>query len=463
MVRDSSGDSISMGALRVLGTVLNRMGLRGLGKTFDGMRDMTQALGYKKDLGSEDYAARYARNGVSNRLVNIFPKATWAAGCEVIEIEDPFKITPFEQEMIDLDEKVHFWNAFLRADVLAGLDRYSVIVIGAPGAMDAPLPDGAGSIDGIGYLMPYRESHARIQITVNDPKNPRFGQAEMYMITHVQDGTIGTAANSVERRVHWSRVLHIVHERLDSNLYGPPDLENVWNYLDDLDKVVGGGSEAFWKTVYQGMQLDIDPEMDLTPEAKEDMSRQIDEFEANLRRVFRTRGVKATTLGASATDFGPQAEAIINLICATKGIPKRIFMGSERGELASAQDKASWDDEIDDRREQFAWPAVVKPFVDRLIEKNYLSKPANPFFVRWPERNKMTVPEKAVVAQRLASLNKNMGVAVVGPDDIRDKILGWDKLKENVPVPMDQAPGPPPVKRPNKTQRSEGDVTEVRS
>ena len=139
MVRDSSGDSISMGALRVLGTVLNRMGLRGLGKTFDGMRDMTQALGYKKDLGSEDYAARYARNGVSNRLVNIFPKATWAAGCEVIEIEDPFKITPFEQEMIDLDEKVHFWNAFLRADVLAGLDRYSVIVIGAPGAMDAPL------------------------------------------------------------------------------------------------------------------------------------------------------------------------------------------------------------------------------------------------------------------------------------------------------------------------------------
>jgi len=451
-----------IGLMRVLSTMLNRLGLRGTGQTFGGMRDMTQALGYKPDLSAEDYAARYARNGVSNRLINIFPKATWAAGCEILEIEDPFKITPFEQEILDLDEKIHFWNAFLRADVLAGLERYSVLVIGAPGAMDSPLPDGGGSLDGIAYLMPYRESHARIQQTVNDPKNPRFGQAEIYKISHLQEGILGQGTTTVDRDVHWSRVLHIVHEKLDSNLYGPPDLENVWNYLDDLDKVVGGGSEAFWKTVYQGMQLDIDPEMDLTPEAKQDLSDQIDEFEANLRRVFRTRGVKASTLGASATDFSPQAEAIINLICATKGIPKRIFMGSERGELASAQDKASWDDEIDDRREQFAWPAVVKPFVDRLIEKNYISKPAAKFFVRWPERNKMTVPEKAVVAQRLASLNKNMGVAVVGPDDLRDKILGWDKLKEVVPVPADQAPGPPPEKQSKKTQRMEGDLDEVR-
>ena len=447
-----------MTSMRMLGTILNRMGLTGIGKTFEGLRNMFAALGYKREIGTSDYQLRFQRGGISTRIVTIFPKATWAAGCEILEIEDPFKITPFEQAVLDLDEKTHFWNAFLRADILAGLERYSVIVIGAPGALDTPLPDGKGSLDGLAYLMPYKESHAKIQTTVNDVHDPRFGQAEIYQITHVQEGVIGQAANSVERQVHWSRIIHIVHDKLESNLYGPPELENVWNYLDDLDKVVGGGSEAFWKTVYQGMQLDIDKDMELSQEAKDDMSQQIDEFEANLRRVFRTRGVKASTLGASATDFGPQAEAVINLICSTKGIPKRIFMGSERGELASAQDKASWDDEIDDRRAQFAWPAVVKPFIDRLIEKNYLPKPASDFFVRWPERNKMTVPEKAIVAQRLSSMNKNMGTPVVGPNDIRDKILGWDELKEKVPMPTVESPGAPPAKQPKKTPQSPGDT-----
>lgn len=459
--------------LRVLGSVLSRMTLRGVGKTFEGLRDMWQALGYKEELGPADYDRRYARGGIAKRVMNVQPKGTWPAGCEILENEDPNVVTPFEQAVLDLDAQVHFWNHFLRADILAGFERYAVIVIGAPGAMDSPLPDGEGSLEGIQYLMPYRESHARIQKLVTDTKNKRFGQPETYQITHTMEGILGDAAQSVERLVHWSRVIHVVDERLESNVFGPPRLEDVWNYLDDLDKVVGGGSEAFWKTVYQGMQLDIDPEMDLTQEAKDDMTRQIDEFEMNLRRVFRTRGVKATTLGTSAVDFGPQAEAIINLICTTKAVPKRIFLGSERGELASSQDKATWDDEIDLRREQFAWPVVVKPFIDRLIEHNYLPKPAKAYRVRWPERNKMTAPDKAIVAQRLASLNKNMGVPVVTPDDIRDKVLGWDVLseeqekeiteavKDNMPK---QTPinGPPPAENPKKTQQSEGDVTTVR-
>jgi len=460
-----------VGAMRFMSTLLNRMGLRGIGKTFDGLRDMYTALGYKKELSPADYQLRYQRGGISKRLMSIVPKATWAAGCEILEIEDPLKTTTFEEAILDLDKQVHFWNAFLRADILAGFERYAVIFIGGPGQMDKALPDGGGDIKGIQYLMPFRESHAKIQTVVSDPRNPRFGHAEMYQLTMAQEGTVGAAAKSVERLVHWSRIIHVVDERLESNLYGPPRLEDVWNYLDDLDKIVGGGAEAFWKTVYQGMQLDIDKDMDLTPEAKDDLSKQIDEFEAGMRRAFRTRGVKVNTLGSDTTDFGPQIEAIVNLICSTKGIPKRIFLGSERGELASSQDKATWDDEIDDRRNQFAWPVVVKPFVDRLIEKNYLPTPVDEYFVRWPERNKMTVPEKAVVAQRLASLNKNMGVAVVSPSDIRDKVLGWDNLTEDVPVPGDQGAGPvngdingpPPEKQPNKTQQSQGDVMETRS
>ena len=456
-------DMSNIGALRFMSTLIDRMRFSGVGKTFGGVRDMWNALGYKRELGAEDYERRFKRGGIAKRIVTIHPKATWAAGCEVVESPKPFKMTPFEQACRDLDAQVHFWNAFLRGDILAGKERYSVIVIGAPGSMDSPLPDGQGDLKNIAYLMPYAESHAKIQKVVTDTKDPRFGQAAMYKISHVQEGILSDAASTVDREVHWSRVLHIVHDKLESNLTGPPDLEDVWNYLDDLDKVLGGGSEAFWKTVYQGMQLDIDKDMDLDQEAKDEISDQIDEFEANLRRVFRTRGVKATTLGASVSDFGPQVSSIVSMICATKAIPQRIFIGSERGELASQQDKASWDDEIDDRRSQFAFPEVVKPFIQRLIDHNYLPKPTEEFYVAWPERNKMTMEQKAVVAQRLASLNKNMSMAVVGPEDLRDKVLGWPKLAEKVTVPEDKPiNGPPPAKQPNKTQQSQGDTTETR-
>lgn len=463
-------ENSAIGVFRAMTSVLSRMRLA-TGVTFGGLRDLYQALGYKRNLTTDDYYARYERGDISTRLVEIHPKATWASGCEILELQDPENWTEFEKAVVKLDNKIHFWNAFLRADILAGLDTYSVIFIGAKGNPESPLSQGDGTIDGIGYLMPYRRKNAKIASIVSDTKNPRFGQPEFYMLHFQPDGEEEAVMSAGTRKVHWSRIIHIADNLLESNISGVPRLQNVWNRLDDLDKIVGGGSEAFWKTVYQGMQLDVDKDMDLDEDAKKELSKQIDEFEANMRRVFRTRGVKANALDVQTAEFGNQMQAIIDLICATKGIPKRIFMGSERGELASAQDKASWDDEIDDRRAQFAWPRVVKPFIDRLIEHNYLPKPKGDYFVQWPERMKMTPTDKAVIAQRLASLNKNMGTVVIAPSDIRDRVLGWDPLsdeqKKEVPdtalLPQTRPVGPPPEAQPNKSQQSAGDVTEVRS
>jgi len=458
------------GVMRTLNYVLSRMKLS-TGTTFNGLRDLYSALGYKRDLGYSDYELRYRRGDISTRLVEIHPKATWASGCEILEVQDPEEFTDFEKAVLELDDKVHFWNAFLRTDILAGLEEYAVLYIGASGATDKPLKKGDGTTNGIGYLMPYRKSNALIHSVVSDVFNPRYGQPEFYSIqSKLESGIAASSAEVKTLKVHWTRVIHVADNLLESNISGTPRLENVWNRLDDLDKIVGGGSEAFWKTVYQGMQLDVDKDMDLDEDAKRELSTQIDEFEANMRRVFRTRGVTANPLGVQVADFGQQMHAVIDMIAATKGIPKRILLGSERGELASAQDKASWDDEIDDRRAQFAWPRVVKPFIDRLIEYEYLPKPKDSYFVQWPERTKMTPTDKAVIAQRLASLNKNMGVPVVVPSDIRDRVLGWDPLtddqKQEIPpeaINPARAVGPPPEKQPNKSQQSEGDVTEVRS
>jgi hypothetical protein len=149
-----------------------------------------------------------------------------------------------------------------------------------------------------------------------------------------------------------------------------------------------------------------------------------------MRRIFKTRGVKVNSLGADTSDFSPQAHTILDLICGTIKCPKRIFLGSERGELASSQDRENWNDRIANRQKAFAFPFVVKPLVERLLAYNYLSKPSDPFFVRWSLASTLSLKDKSEITERLSKANTNLGETVVTASDLRDKVLGWDALEE---------------------------------
>lgn len=448
-----------VGVLRLASTILNRMKLRGSG-LFGGKRNTYEALGYVDNPTLYDYELRYDRGDIAARIVEVHAKATWTAGIEIIETETPDKYTLFEKRVALLAEKLNLWSVLLRADILSGIGEYSVVLIGAPGSLDQPLPDGKRDINRLLYLTPVRQSNASIEKYVEDTRNPRFGQPEYYQLSNLVPGS------AITRRVHHSRILHVAEATGDSLVKAAPRLKKVFNRLDDLDKIVGGGSEAFWKSVYQGMQLDVDPEVDFDEDQKNELSKQVDEFEHNMRRVFRTRGVTVNTLGVEVADFSPQAYTIIDLICGTIEVPKRIFLGSERGELASSQDQESWESTIAQRRANFAWPLVVKPLIQRLIDYNYLPKPATgEFRVSWPERNELSNKDKAVVAQRLATVNKMMGMPVFSDGDIRDKVMGWDLLtdeeKKKIPIPGGSTVrenGPPPDGQDERTKEVGGDV-----
>ena len=63
-------------------------------------------------------------------------------------------------------------------------------------------------------------------------------------------------------------------------------MEPVWNYLDDLDKIMGGSSEAVWRTVDRGIQFDIDKDADLTSEDEDDFEDEIDEYIHGLQEIY---------------------------------------------------------------------------------------------------------------------------------------------------------------------------------
>lgn len=406
------------------------------------LRDLYDALGYERELSVQLYRARYERGGIAERIIEAHPNATWSGGADIRETEDPDKLTKFEKEIDKLWKRLGVWSRLKRADILASLGRYGVILIGAPGDMQTPLPHLKGE-GAVLYLTPLAEDRATIFDFEPDKTNPRYALPRFY------NCTIGKNAVA---KVHYSRIVHVAEGTLDDDVYGKPRMRSCYNLLDDLDKVIGGGAEASWKRIEPGMQVDIDPEIDISPAEAAALENQLEEFRHGMSRFLRTQGAKINMLSASAQGFGANADAIMAQISATTGIPQRILNGSERGELASTQDRSNWGDRIMERRMGFAEP-LVRELVDRLVSAGALPAPADgDYNIVWPEIDELNEGEKATVAVQWSTANASQFAVekklIVTAAEIREKILGLEPLpdSEQPEVPAEQAPptAPPP-------------------
>jgi hypothetical protein len=153
------------------------------GIAYDGRRDYYKLLGYKESLTAADYRARYKRGGIAERIIEAYPRATWAGGASIVESSDPNTVTPFESTTTGLFAKHDLWKRIIRADMLCGMGRYSAIVIGTrDGEMNRPLEPGSLSgPDDIIYINCLPEDRARIQQSVINTSSPRFGLPEFYI------------------------------------------------------------------------------------------------------------------------------------------------------------------------------------------------------------------------------------------------------------------------------------------
>lgn len=421
------------------------------GVTFNGRRNMYTALGYTRVITPAKYRSRFRRNAVASRIVTAAPKATWRGGAEVIESNTPEQ-TPFEQAFEAMERRLNLWAIFHRADVLAGLGRYAIILLGTPGNMEEPLT--TLRPQDLMYMTPFSEEDAPIEKFDTDIKSPRFGLPTMYAVRRMTPNAFRTSsAETIGRRVHYSRVIHVADGLLDDHVYGLPRLEKVWNLLDDLEKVTGGGAEAFWRRADQGLMFNLDPmtQVQIDPATGkaielESMREQIDNYEHGLARILTMRGVEAKSLGSDVADIATTVSALMGQISAGSEIPQRILMGSEAAKLASLTDADAWDERIADRRTEYAAPQIVMPFCNRMIKYGALPKPGSHVEVRWPEIKNLNESQRMDIALKAAQLNRYAGAVVVSPAEIRDTYLGLDVLKETVTVTGDDAvdPNPPP-------------------
>jgi hypothetical protein len=433
--------------------MLDRMQFaRQAGISFGGLRDMYQVLGYAKTLTFRMMYDRYARGGIAKRIVEAYPKATWRGGVTLFEDEDPKVSTSFEQAWEALQNRLNIWSVLQRVDILAGLSTYSVLLIGAPGDLSTPLPKAQGP-DQLLYLTPFSggggpggsathnsgsmsrivalDADCTIYDFETDITNPRFGMPNSYQLKRVD-----LATPALQRPVHYTRIIHVAEGILGDEVYGTPTLENVWNLLDDLDKVTGGGAEAFWLRANQGIHMDIAKDMTIpksapgAPDPLAKMRADSEDYQHGITRWLRTKGVTVTPLGSDVADFKNPTDAILTQIAGSKGIPKRLLLGSEMGQLASGQDADNWDTQVMDRRTSYAGPMIVRRLVDRLIEFGYLPKPAQ-YEVEWPVIQNLTEIEKAAGAKAMADVNASAKMTVFDSDEMREKWYGLEPGKDD--------------------------------
>lgn len=426
---------------------------RAMGMTHGGKRDTWGVFGYDDVVTWQQYRERYARGGIAKRIVNAFPKAVWRGEGIVFEDEDPEKETEFEKAFKVLNAAHRVWPMCKRTHTLASLGSYAVILIGATGDLSTELPKnqrvlylrpiGGGVRSDLGSRTRRAEAttiDAPVAVKEYDenPRSPRFGLPTLYQLRNSN-----FASDVLSRPVHWSRIVHVpAPDFVDDELFGPPILEAVWNYLLDLDKVAGGGAEAFWMRANAGLHVNVDKKMPLPSDGTQReaaitaIREQVEQYVHQMSRVLRTTGTDVNQLGSDVADFSNPQKAILTLIAGTTGIPMRILSGSEMGTLASEQDKENWNDQVQDVRDDYAQPTILRPLIERLTEYGYLPQPEE-WNVEWPEGDEMSEVEKIDAAAKLADVNSKMGETIVTVNEVRE-FMGYEPFTDAEMAEMEE-------------------------
>src|SRR5439155_22973589 len=154
---------------------------------------------------------------------------------------------------------------FESADVLAGIGRFGVVLIGMRGSQDLKTPvTSLGRPDDVVFVKAYDEGAVRVATWVKDTSNARFGLPESYEVQFA--GAEGAGFPTMKAVVHASRCLHIAEHARRDRTYGRPRLKRVLNLLNDLQKITASTGESYWQRVVPILQAVIDPSVSITPD-----------------------------------------------------------------------------------------------------------------------------------------------------------------------------------------------------
>lgn len=464
-----------------------------LEKLLDPRRDIDTECGYIDvySMSREQFSLLHDTHPIANRVNSLLPKECWKTAPEVYEDEDNNKETPFEKSWKELCQNLRqksklksakynpVWSVLAKADLISGIGHFGIILLGINDKKELKEPidgfedennDEVFSVDilskegteaqyndynslpqdttetdkeeikpkeapteGLRLLFIRTFEEALVEITTWDSNtnSARYGQPLFYnvQLSDPKEGGIGINQPNNTVKVHWSRVIHIADNCKSSEVIGVPRCRPIMKPLQDLAKIYGGQAEGYWQVCLPGVILESEAGTDVDAEKTK---AGVQNYIHRMQRWLSLSGMTAKTLQGTVQNPTPHLQANIDAICIQEAVPIRIFMGSERGELSSTQDKDSWEERLSERQENYITPNIVSPFIDRMIKIGILIEPES-YSVNWDTVDNTSKTVKAQLAltitQALAAYQLGELYNLMDPVDYLVEVIGWPQTK----------------------------------
>ena len=413
MAKESTkGNGKPVRNIRTNGASESLMRSQFLTKLLDPRRDIDDECGYPKEISPQQYRYLYDREGIAQRVVAMFPTECWASDPSIRENEEADQ-TEFEETWVSLQKEMNLWHFLARADEMSGIGAFGILLLGINDGKEMFQPvDGINEMgERVGspshellYCRVFDESLVEVATFETDENNPRFGQPVTYNVTFADprnEDVVGlTSPTGTQKTVHWSRVIHLADNRKSSEIFGVPRMRPVYNRLYDLRKLLGGSAEMFWKGAFPGLSFEVNPDLGDVELDAAAVRTEFDAYSNGLQRYLALAGVSAKSLAPQVANPEAHVNTQIKSIAITLSIPWRIFVGSEQAQLASSQDKHTWNTRVSHRQHKYVGPLVIRPFVDRLISFGILPE-VEEYFVEWEDLAAPSDEDKAIVAGKV--------------------------------------------------------------
>lgn len=433
-----------------------------LGENIDaeGIPDYYEVFDWDPTPTSTDYYAMALRNPYAFAVTFLPSMTSWREAPEIVDdASDPDEQTEFETAFEKLQREQDLWQYGSRADMLAGIGTFGVLVLEFDDVEQSDV-GGGGTSSGFGQpvtnpsslqgLKPFsRESVEDVKL--GGPGSGRWGQPLRYQLDlgDENDEEFGIEQEGPDTMwVHHSRVIHIhSDQKLDDDVRGIPRQQPVYNNIVDIEKTLGSAGELAYRASAWGININISKDFQINDDTKEKLRKHLARWQSGLENVLRTHGADdVQSLGGEDIDPSLVIDPNVEAISAQTGIPQSVLKGNETGERATTQDLKEWYGKIQERREQFVTPTIVRELIDRLIKYNILPAPSDgpeAYSVEWSPLAEISASDMAEIQRKRAQTLKDWPLIeeLLTPEQqvefVEDGVLP-DELEDRDLPPLDE-------------------------
>jgi hypothetical protein len=405
--------------------------LAAMGLAYQGNRDYYQNFGWTRSPDIEDYYATFLRNPWAKPVLAKPATTSWRDPPTIVDRQDTAgdDETPFESDIGQFVRATDCWHYGKRADLLSGLGKFGVLMIGWADGDEQPFATPVDQTavasndasDAVEWFRPF--SQLSVESIRYGQSGARLGEPEYYRLDFgdendaVTDDVFGQFDS--DQWVHRSRILHVPSwangvGRLDDEVRGTPRLESSYNVLVDIQKTLGSAAESAFSIARPGLHVNVNEGYDVD-DGGQKLGQELDRYVNEQQPFMRTQGTDVNRIDGETVDPTNIADAQIEALSAASGQPQKVLRGNESGEVAGSQDLREWYGTIQERREQFVAPVLVRELVQRLIDYGAITPPSGSGFdVDWPALAEQDEKEQSEIRLNRSKAAKNLATAVPG-------------------------------------------------